>query len=76
VAESGRVDPVTAELPEPPVKTIARTTASATAMISATAMPSTFGDARRPSVLRTGGRATAACRCFRACFPLVMTSEP
>ena len=39
-------------------------------------LPSTFGNARRPSVLRTGGRATAACRCFRACFPLVMSSEP
>jgi hypothetical protein len=77
VAESGRVDPCAAELPElPPVKTIARITASATATISASAIPSTFGDARRPPVLRTGGRATAACRCFRACFPLVMSSEP
>jgi hypothetical protein len=59
---------------EPPVKAKASAAATAASAIAPTAIASTFGEARRPPVLRSGGGAGVR-RCFRAFFPLV-TSGP
>src|SRR5919201_3586388 len=70
---SGRTVAVVEPEPElPPAKTTISAIATASPARPASAPNSTAGDARRPSVLRTGGRATWAWRWRRACLPLVI----
>ena len=71
VPESGSGVGVVVELDEPPVSATAAATAIPARTMTAPAIASTFGEAFRPPVLRTGGGGVR--RCCRAFLPLVMS---
>ena len=72
---SGSFVPVVVPFESEPPRETSTTAATATiATIAISAPIRTAGEALRPSVLRTGGRA-ACCRCRRACLPLVIARE-